>query len=73
MADEADLAAGEAEAHFRASFLNATRAPRELLPKQACHNCERDLPGDRLFCDQECEQEWRFFKGRLDVARQYAL
>jgi hypothetical protein len=34
-------------------------APRGVIPKGYCHNCDTPFPGDkeRLFCDEDCHDD----------------
>lgn len=62
MADPADLAQVEdliVEMRIRAvRNKSSADAPRELVPRKVCYNCEDPVGPEQLFCDEFCEQDW---------------
>jgi len=58
MADEADRARLEIESEL-AHARRAAQPTLRLMPIGYCHNCEEQLVrAGRLFCDQECAQDF---------------
>ena len=61
MADGADQASELEQLALRIAIANAAsgKGQPKITPNGACHNCEEPLKGGKLFCDKDCEQDWR--------------
>ena len=57
MADDADRAQDQIEAEL-AHARSAAQTKLKLLPMGQCHNCDEPLRGEKLFCDQECAEDF---------------
>lgn len=73
MADEADLANAELE-QLLSSALRAPRAQTGPSARGRCHNCDEALSIlGQLFCDRDCEHDWRKRTHRALRAGQAAI
>lgn len=60
MADDADIAQKNSE-HFdeiRRRQIQENAKKRELHPNGHCHECDEDVPEERLFCDIDCRDTY---------------
>jgi len=65
MSDEVDQAQ-EMSQDFCDRAIEANRRPiRKLQPRQKCYNCDTAVEGNRLFCDDECREDWEFRMTRV--------
>lgn len=60
MADDADIAQHHSEQieEFRRKQIKANAERRELNPNGFCHECDEEVPEDRLFCDIDCRDTY---------------
>ena len=60
MADDADMAQTYMEQfeNIRRQQIRANAQKRELHPRGYCHECEEDVPEERLFCDIDCRDTY---------------
>lgn len=59
MPDEIDFASERYEAwlDFQIRDRRAQVAKRTCLPVGICYNCEEPVPGDAIYCDDECRDD----------------
>ena len=47
------------ELHFNEAMHKAKQAGKhDLKPVGACHNCNEQVDGTKLFCDQDCAEDY---------------
>jgi hypothetical protein len=58
MADDADRAQQQSDAHLAHSLANSRKAEPGLQYTGACHNCEAFVAAPKRFCDSACADEY---------------
>ncbi|MBE2897815.1 DUF2116 family Zn-ribbon domain-containing protein [Pasteurellaceae bacterium 20609_3] len=61
MADEADIADRQTQHALAVSLINARRHKHShLKPTGFCHYCKEKLDSERLFCDEDCRDDYEW-------------
>ena len=64
MADDIDIAS-ELELDFQRRAIEAHRTgAKTLKPFGYCYNCEEQVTGSRIFCDQDCAEDYELRQRR---------